>query len=195
MSPVMWLKAIAIMLVGIPVMVALMVGAPLVWWDANRNFGLKGTDTPMFLLTGALATIVVVVAARAYWRVIIKKEAESQLPRILTQVFPLQVLAGVGLALFAVHGIHEQRMGHYTYFAKRHCAAILCPVPDGELLFEDDCEAERPDFGACFEVAWDCQKTHAATEFERRDKAERACIAAQVKGPQGRGLPDGAPNR
>lgn len=174
------LKAIVISIVGVPVTTALVVGAPIVWWDAKQNFGLKATDTPAFLLTAALAAIVVGIAVKAYWRVVVKREGKSDYPLILTKIVPLQLVIGIGLALFAANRIHEQRTSNHTYFARRYCAQVLCPVPEGELLFEDDCEAQHAGFAACFEVAWECQKEKADVPFEEREKAELRCIRERV---------------
>lgn len=175
------LKAVVITILGVPVMAAIVVGAPIIWWDARQNFGLAPMDNLGFIINAAFASIVLVIAARAYWRVVVKKEGESDFPPILIRLVPFQFAVGVGLALFVAHGIHEQRTGNYTYFAQKHCARILCPVPEGELLFADDCAA--PGLDRCLEVAWACQKAHAGTPFETRDKAEARCIRDRLKVP------------
>lgn len=91
----MHLKAIAITIVGVPAMVAIVVGGPLIWWDARTHFGLHAADNLGFGLSVSLASIVVYIAARAYRRVRDDPEAERAYPRFLNRIFPVQVVAGV----------------------------------------------------------------------------------------------------
>ena len=77
------------MLVGVPVMVSAIVGAPLLWWGAYTNFGVQTTEIFAYAITFTFATIVLTITARAYWRTIIQKSTTSDFPPILNRVFPL----------------------------------------------------------------------------------------------------------
>ena len=63
------LKSIALIIIGIPVMVAIVVGGPMIWWDARTNFGLHATDNFGFGVSISLASIAVFIAATAFLRV------------------------------------------------------------------------------------------------------------------------------
>jgi hypothetical protein len=132
--------------------------------------------------TRVLATVVVTIAARADWRGGVRQDPQAGLPTIWTRVFPSRVLVGAAFGLFVVNGVHTPRVGSYTRFAKRPFGMLLCPVPDGDLLLGDECEAARPDFKTCVDHAWACQKTHAATQLAERNAADRAFFSAVSTG-------------
>lgn len=177
--PLRW-KAILLTLVGVPAMSALTVGAPLAWWDSRQSFGLQAFDTPMFLLVGGLSALGVGISARAYWRVVIKRQGDSDFP-LVNRLVPLLIVLGVALGLFGTWRIHNYRHALHTYFAQRYCAEVLCPVAEGEILMKEDCAAEHPGFASCFDAAWVCQRELAAVPFETRAKAELQCIRAAIK--------------
>lgn len=176
------LKAIAITVIGVPVMVAIVVGGPMIWWDARTNFGLHATDNLGFGVSVSLASIVVFIAARAYRRVRADPDAERAYPLVLNRIFPLQVLVGIGFALFVTNGIHEQRTGHHTYFATKYCAEVLCPVPDGEHLYVDDCAPAQPGT-PCFDIGRACLREKSGVPFEQRAKAVVGCVRDRVTVP------------
>ena len=176
------LKAIVITAIGVPVMVALVVGGPLIWWDARANFGLHATDNLGFGVSISLASIVVFIAARAFLRVRAAPEAERSLPLALNWIFPLQVLVGIALGLFVFEGVHEQRTETHTYFATKYCAEVLCPVPDGEYLYADDCAPAQPG-SSCFDIGRACQREMAGVDFEQRERAVVQCVRDRLSTP------------
>ncbi len=176
------LKTIVITLIGVPSMVAIVVGGPMLWWDARTNFGLHATDNFSFGLSISLASIVVFIAAKAYRRVRDDADAERAFPLFLNRVFPLQVLVGIGFAMFIANGIHDQRTSQHTNFAMMYCAEVLCPVPDGEYLFIDDCVPAQPG-SPCFSIGRACLRENSGVPFEQREKAEVQCIRDRVTVP------------
>lgn len=176
------LKAIAITVIGVPAMVAIVVGGPLIYWDARTNFGLHATDNLSFGVSISLASVVVFIAARAFLRVRAEPESERAYPLVPNRIFPLQVLVGIAFALFVAKGIHEQRTANHTYFATKYCAEVLCPVPDGEYLYADDCAPAQPG-SSCFDIGRACQREMAGVDFEQRERAVVQCVRDRLSTP------------
>ncbi len=171
----MYLKALVITAVGVPAMAALMVMFPVVTIDGYLNFALQRLDPYAFAGGTLLAGLVVGISVRAYWRVEIRKEGESEVPW-LTRLVPFLIVAGLIGGLWFAHGIHQQRHRYFTQDSRRMCTKVLCPAGEYEIVLDEDCEAEQPRFPECFDVAWACQQQNIDVQFEQREKAELRCL-------------------
>ncbi|MEM6558312.1 MAG: hypothetical protein AAF605_00880 [Myxococcota bacterium] len=156
------------------VTMALLVGGVIMAYACYDRFGFNRSDFIGYPVVLALSVVSITVSLRAWYRFVIRGQGESETP-LLTRAVPFSLVAGAAFGAWAGTSINANRDSYAQYFAKRHCAELLCPPEiEGGHVNEDDCDAPR--FETCLPIALRCQKDRRGVTFEKRFAAERECV-------------------
>lgn len=176
------LQAEVMVILGLPVLAALMAGAVWQLWLSATELGFgPGTGVGMticFVLPG----VGVAVSIRAWRRS--GREGRKRGAWVAAALVPALVSVGAGLGLLASVHMGQDRRGYAIERAERACAEALCP-PDRDAISDwvsvSACRSEVDGFELCTAQARRCLRRDAGLQSQERKKSVERCVEAWLK--------------
>ncbi len=169
-------------IVGLPVLTALLVGAIHLTVLGATEFGFEPGEGVVYGIGLVLPGIAVVVSLRAWLRR--RRQRTDQGAWVAAALVPVLVTVGLVGGLFGSHTIVEDRREYRTREAQRICAELLCP-PDPDAISDrvnvSMCRALVEGFELCTPEGLRCLRRDAGLQRPERDRSVKRCVEAWLE--------------